>query len=100
MVNEKFITLDDLSLYKDLEEGKINTLLANKANIADLSIISENIAPLYDSAATYDEGDLVMYNNRLYKCTTAITTAEAWDVNHWATTNIVEAVLGLLNQAQ
>ena len=42
----------------------------------------------YDDTATYAVGDLCIYNNTLYKCTTAITTAEAWNVSHWAQTSI------------
>lgn len=41
------------------------------------------IAPVYDSTKTYDVGDYVIYNNDLYRCTTAITTAEAWTAAHW-----------------
>lgn len=47
-----------------------------------------NIAPLYDATATYNLGDLVIYNALLYKCTTAVTTAEAWDSTHWTRTNL------------
>ena len=40
-------------------------------------------ADAYDSTATYDVNDLCIYNNTLYICTTAISTAEAWNSNHW-----------------
>lgn len=37
----------------------------------------------YDSTATYSIGDLCVYNNKVYCCKTAITTAEAWNSSHW-----------------
>ena len=47
-----------------------------------------NIAPSYDSTATYNLGDLVVYNDTLYECTTAIPVAEAWDSTHWTATDV------------
>ena len=47
-----------------------------------------NIAPAYDSTATYNLGDLVVYNDTLYECTTAIPVAEAWDSTHWTATDV------------
>ncbi|MBO4785926.1 MAG: hypothetical protein J5510_02560 [Prevotella sp.] len=40
-------------------------------------------APAYDSTATYAVGDYCTYSTKLYKCTTAITTAEPWTAAHW-----------------
>ena len=40
-------------------------------------------APVYSSSATYEVGDKVRYANNVYECTTAITTAEAWNAEHW-----------------
>ena len=42
-----------------------------------------NLAPAYSTSATYAVGDYVIYNNQLYRCTTAITTAEEWTAAHW-----------------
>ena len=41
----------------------------------------------YNSASTYAVGDLCVYNNKVYCCNTAITTAEAWDSTHWNLAN-------------
>lgn len=46
----------------------------------------------YDDTSTYSVGDLCIYNNALYKCTTAITTAEAWNASHWAQTSIADEI--------
>lgn len=42
-----------------------------------------SLAAAYDSTATYAVGDYCVYEGRLYRCTTAITTAEAWTAGHW-----------------
>ena len=39
--------------------------------------------PNYSSSSTYNVGDYVMYQGKLYKCKTAISTAEAWTSAHW-----------------
>lgn len=46
------------------------------------------ISDEYDSTTTYAVGDYCIKDNTLYKCTTAITTAEEWDVTHWAAVKI------------
>lgn len=43
----------------------------------------------YDSTSTYAVGDLVIYNNAIYKCTTAIITAEEWNETNWELVNIL-----------
>lgn len=56
-------------------------------NFEDIDEIMHNtqisLAPAYDQTSTYDVDDLVMYENLLYKCITAITVAEAWDATKW-----------------
>jgi len=41
------------------------------------------IAPAYSATNTYAVGDYVTYNDALYRCKTAISTAEAWTAAHW-----------------
>lgn len=48
----------------------------------------DDIAPEYDATATYSVGDYVTYNKTLYKCTTAITTAEAFDDTKWTAVKV------------
>lgn len=69
-----------------------------------LSQFTENleqsiIAEVYDSTATYALGDYCVYENLLYRCTTAITTAEAWTSGHW-TQILVMGDLKLKTQIQ
>lgn len=44
----------------------------------------------YDNTATYEIGDFCIYNNTLYRCTTAITVAEDFDNTHWTQTSVEE----------
>ena len=52
--------------------GAINELFEDK-----------NIADQFSTSATYDVDDYVIYEGTLYKCTTAVTTAGAWDSTKW-----------------
>ena len=47
-----------------------------------------DIAPTYSASAVYPAGAYVYYNGDLYRCTTAITTAETWTPAHWTTANL------------
>lgn len=40
-------------------------------------------ASAYSASKTYAVGEYVIHNNNLYRCTTAITTAEAFTAAHW-----------------
>ena len=50
---------------------------------------STNFASLYSPSATYALGSYCTYQNVLYKCTTAITTPEAWNSAHWTASKLV-----------
>jgi hypothetical protein len=58
-----------------LDKQGLQTLI----NDLETSIVAEE----YSSSTTYALGSYCIYNNLLYRCTTAITTAEAWNSNHW-----------------
>lgn len=58
--------------------------LVNKKYVDEAVSESENIiANEYSSSSTYAVGSYVIYEGNLYRCTTAITTAEAWNSSHW-----------------
>ena len=50
-------------------------------------------ADAYDSTATYAINDLCIKDNTLYICTTAITTAEAWNSAHWKAITIDDMLI-------
>lgn len=41
------------------------------------------IAPPYSASSLYSVGSYVWYDGAMYRCTTAIGTAEAWNSAHW-----------------
>ena len=53
----------------------------------------DDMADAYDATNTYAVGDLCIYNNRLYKCKTAISTAEAWTAAHWEATTLSDQIV-------
>ena len=68
----------------------INAIAAAVATIpASYTNLMATIAPTYSSSALYSVGSYAWYNGSLYRCTTAITTAETWTAAHWTA-----AVLG------
>lgn len=48
----------------------------------------DDLAPEYDATATYSVGDYVTYNKTLYRCITAIATAEAFDDTKWTAVKV------------
>ena len=44
---------------------------------------NDNIADAYDATSTYSVGDYVIYHSVLYKCTTAVSSAEPFDSTKW-----------------
>jgi hypothetical protein len=60
--------------------------LATSLNVDSVkykNIVSDPNLKVYDSTATYAVGDFCYYENELYECNTAISTAEAWNAAHW-----------------
>ena len=59
-----------------------------------------NLAAAYSDSSTYNVGDYCIYNNQLYRCTTAITTAETWTAAHWTAAVIGNDVSDLKNAVE
>ena len=80
-----------------LETSKID--LTSYATLTDLSNaisgVLSNLAGLYDSTLTYTIGEVVIHDNKLYSCSTTITTPEAWDSTHWTQTTIASEFVNL-----
>ena len=56
---------------------------------ADTAVQPDVIAPAFSTASTYALGDYVMYNGKLYECTTAVTTAGAWNSANWTESKVM-----------
>ena len=73
--------------FNKLETSKID--LASYPTFSNLNdILGGIIRGVYDSTSTYALGDLVIHDNKLYRCTTAISVAESWDSTHWTLTTV------------
>ena len=59
-------------------------------NATAISSLTANMSDAYSSSSTYAVGDYCIHDNTLYRCTTAITTAEAWTAGHWTATTIAD----------
>lgn len=68
----------------------INANYDNLDNVIYNNLISalDDLAPEYDATATYSVGDYVTYNKTLYRCITAIATAEAFDDTKWTAVKV------------
>ena len=55
--------------------------------------LASAIAPAYDSTKTYSVGDAVTTSGSLWKCTTAVTTAEAFDSTKWQNVSLLREML-------
>lgn len=64
--------------------------MQNRTITGALEILLANFAPVYNDTTTYSVDDVVTYNGILYKCTTAVTTAESFDSAKWTQTTIIE----------
>ena len=53
------------------------------------------VASAYSSSKTYKVGDYAIHNSNLYRCITAITTAEAWTAAHWTQVVLADDVADL-----
>lgn len=66
-------------------------VIAPSLNNMETGISENDVAigkEVYDNTQTYDVGDYCIYNNVLYRCKTAVTTAESFDSSKWEATNI------------
>lgn len=66
--------------------------------LKEISSTPENkdaISDKYDSSKTYAVGDYCIYNDTLYKCKTAVTSAEEFDSSKWEATNCGKELVAL-----
>ena len=63
---------------------------------------NEGLVAYFSTSSTYAVGDIVRYEDKIYKCHTAVASAGAWTGNtNWAAKDIPdlinEAILGAIN---
>ena len=74
-------------------DGMILAVEDGEYQIVDASVqtdVAGLVADPYSTESTYDVGNVVVYNNKTYRCITPITQAEAWTAAHWEEKNIAE----------
>ena len=71
----------------------VNRINAATATIpASYTTLLNAVAGDYSDTKTYAVKDFVWYNGHLYRCTTAITTAETWTASHWTQVVLADAL--------
>ena len=61
---------------------------------------SDVITPYYSVESTYEVGDLVMYNDSLYRCVTAVDVPGEFNSTYWAQTNVDQEIKSRIARAQ
>lgn len=67
----------------------LNATAVALLNKADSAVQPDVIASAFSTASVYALGDYVMYNGKLYECTTAVTTAGAWNAGNWTESKVM-----------
>lgn len=70
---------------------KLNEDAADQAN-TDIGTVDLNFAAGYSNLSTYDVGDIVTYNKRMYQCDIAVTIPEAFDSGKWSYYRVSNAI--------
>lgn len=84
-----FIITKDGGLYIDYGEERIDLVPAFVTEYKNLMKALGLDKKVYSSSSTYAIGDMVTHNHTIYECTTAITTAEEWNSEHWTIVPII-----------
>lgn len=89
------VWVNDISVL-DEHTAKITvpTKITDLTNDSDF-VSRDVIADEYSTSSTYAVGDYCIYDGQLYRCTTAITTAEAWTAGHWEAVNVGDELIDL-----
>lgn len=78
---------DEMEIDKDVS----GTRTSYKTTVKDIvDFANRNVADEYDSTSTYAIGDYVMYESTLYKCITAVSSAENFDSTKWTSVVVTD----------
>lgn len=76
------------ALYICYSTGKVERILTEPDAKQSTGIIAAD----YSESSAYTVGDLVIKNNRLYRCKADISTPETWTAAHWDETTVGDAM--------
>jgi len=85
----------DLAAEVTARESAVSGEATARSN-ADTAILADLASP-YSASSTYAVGDYCTKDGQLYRCTTAIETAEAWTASHWTAVALGDDVSDLKN---
>lgn len=58
---------------------------------SDINLVENGIGDAFSTSQTYAVGDYVIYNDKLWKCSTAVSSAGAWTgITNWTETKITD----------
>lgn len=86
--------------YTKLTTNATSTSTATALTPSSLNSLVQNMIepyPVYSTSATYAVGDRVRRSYEAYECTTAITTPEAWNADHWTALDPIQTQIDNLN---
>jgi hypothetical protein len=84
-------------LTADNVQEAIDEVVANVGTASEDILTLQNVQGYdkYDETQTYAVGDYAIYNNIVYECTTAVSTAEPFDSTKWTATSIEQIIDGV-----
>lgn len=98
---EGLTTIKD-SAFANCYNVKFDTIPSSVTEIGDYAFAYSNkpeeLAPNYDSTATYNIGDTVYYDGYVYTCIIAVSVAEEFNSDHWVQGYYPE-ILGIYNSS-
>ena len=90
------LTGEDIEMASDDNRTIEEVISGLEENVTDLYTadgdMADNFSDEYNTTASYAVGDLVIYQNKLYKNLTAIVGGETWNPAHWHRTTISDQI--------
>ncbi|MDD4065500.1 MAG: hypothetical protein PHY11_00705, partial [Bacilli bacterium] len=99
VASDEEMTADQIANYSNISfQGKVFNLssTATQSGYKQLGTLNTSLDAYrgikeYDATATYALNKFVIHDGSYFKCTTAISSAEAWTGEHWAAATTAEA---------
>ena len=91
--NTYYENITQITVPEDFDPNKWNEINLEE-RLAE-KVDNTEFADKYSETSTYQEGDVVIYNNKFYINTTPISApGEAWDPTHWQSVTLADLVMG------
>ena len=91
--NTYYENITQITVPEDFDPNKWNEINLEE-RLAE-KVDNTEFADKYSETSTYQEGDVVIYNNKFYINITPISApGEAWDPTHWQSVTLADLVMG------